>query len=157
MDEMRFKSEAETLSPALYRAAVSILRSPHDAQDAVQEALLKAWAACERCREETFPSYLMHILINECRNIQRARMRQIPVEALPEEAAPQQSANPGLKNALDSLPDNLRTPLLLHYMEGWSGKMIAKSLGITAMAVRRRLYRARKSLKVILDMEGGDS
>ncbi len=156
MDTSWFKEEAQRLSPTLYRVAVSILRSSFDAQDAVQEALIKAWDARERCRMESFSPYLTRILINECRNIQRHRMRQTPVESLPEEIAPPNEIDLDLKDALDSLPDSLRLPILLKYMEGWNDAMIAKSLGITKLAVRLRLTRARKALKAILTMERGD-
>ena len=150
-----FREEAEKLSPTLYRVAFSILKSSFDAQDAVQEALLKAWAARERCREETFAPYLTRILINECRNIQRHRMRQTPVENLPNEPAQQEETDIDLKNAVQGLPELLRLPLLLKYMEGCSDSMIAKSLGISQIGVRTRLYRARKALKDALQPERG--
>lgn len=78
MTDEQFRQEAERLSPALYRMAMSIVRSSFDAEDAAQEALQKAWIIRERCRNDTFPAYLMRIVINECRNIQRHRMRVQP-------------------------------------------------------------------------------
>ncbi len=156
MDTTWFRDEAQKLSPALYRMAVSILRSSYDAQDAVQEALLKCWAARDRCRKETFGPYLMRILINECRNVQRYRMRQTPVGSMPEEAAPREDIDIDLKNALEQLPDSLRIPLLLKYMDGWPDAMISKALGITGLAVRGRLHRARKALKSILERGNGN-
>lgn len=151
MDSSWFRQEAEKLSPTLYRIAVSMLRSSFDAQDAVQEALLKCWAARDRCRKETFGPYLTRILINECRNVQRYRMRQTPVETLPDTAAPHTDIDIDLQNALEQLPDALRLPLLLKYMEGWNDAMIAKALGTTALAVRGRLHRGRKALRNTLE------
>ncbi len=151
MDTTWFREQAEKLSPTLYRVAQSILRSSPDAQDAVQEALLKAWAARDRCHQETFAPYVTRILINECRNIQRQRMRLTPVENLPEEAAPPEGADLDLRDAINRLPDSLRLPILLRYMEGWPDAMVAKALGITALAVRGRLHRGRKALHHLLE------
>lgn len=153
MTEQQFRQEAQRLSPTLYRIALSILRSPFDAEDAVQEALEKAWAVCAACRLNTFPAYLMRITVNECRNIQRHRMREQPRDTLPEQAEENALVDTqiDLKNALDTLPDALRTPLLLKYMEGWDDRMIADALSISSIAVRNRLHRARKKLRPLLD------
>lgn len=141
---------AEALFPAMYRVCASILRHPQDAQDAAQEALAKGWSHRHRLREETAPSYLMRIAVNECRNIQRRRMKETPLERLPEKGLPQAEADLDLRRAVDKLPESLRLPILLHYMEGWTDRMIAKALNITAVAVRTRLSRARKQLKAVL-------
>lgn len=150
MTDEQFRQEAERLSPALYRVAMSIVRSSFDAEDAAQEALQKAWIIRERCRNDTFPAYLMRIVINECRNIQRHRMRVQPRDTLPENStAPQNDAQIDLQNAIRTLPDTLRTPLL-KYMEGWDDRMIAQALRISPIAVRNRLHRARKRLAPML-------
>jgi RNA polymerase sigma-70 factor (ECF subfamily) len=52
-----------------------------------------------------------------------------------------------LREAIDLLPESLRTPLLLHYMECYNDKETAGALGISVVAVKNRLYRARKALK----------
>jgi DNA-directed RNA polymerase specialized sigma24 family protein len=55
----RFTHEVTALSPTLYRLCISILRSDADAQDAVQQGLMKAWAAKDTARPETFRPWLM--------------------------------------------------------------------------------------------------
>lgn len=153
-----FQQQTEQLAPTLYRIAQSILRAPHDAEDAVQEALIKLWEKKDRCKEETFGPYLIRIVINECRNIQRSRMRQTPVENLPESGDCTPENDLDLAQALDALPESLRLPLLLFYMEGWPSDWIAKALRISPIAVRNRLHRARKQLKITLTAkEGGVS
>lgn len=145
-----FTSETTALTPTLYRLCMSILHKEQDAQDAVQQGLCKAWGMKERIHPESFRPYLTRIIINECRNIQRHRQRVMPVEAveilekayLPEET--------GLKAAIDVLPETLRTPLLLFYMENYSEREIAQSLNISLVAVKNRLFRARQKLKVAL-------
>jgi len=56
-----------------------------------------------------------------------------------------------LRAAIDALPEKLRTPLLLHYMEGFSEREIAGVLGIPVTTVKSRLYRARKALRMELE------
>lgn len=152
LDE-QFTAAAEELSPTLYRVCVSILHQPQDAQDAVQETLVKAWARRHTLRQDTMRAYLVRIAVNECRNIQRRRMRQSPVETLPDEGVPPQERDLDLRRRIDALPETLRLPILLYYMEGWSDRMIAAALGTTAVAVRSRLSRARKKLKHMIELE----
>ena len=148
-----FAARSEALWPGLYRLGVSILGQEADAQDALQEALMKAWQARERCRPDSFRPWLTRIMVNECRNIQRKRAQERPVEELPERMAEQPPDYGPLREAIDSLPETLRTPLLLHYMEGYPDKETAKALGITALAVRNRIWRARRILREVLETQ----
>ena len=143
----QFTRETIALTPTLYRISMSILRHEADCRDAVQQALLKAWVVRGRLEETRFHTYLTRIVINECRNIQRQRMRVTPVAELPEMAYNMQQEESELREAIDLLPESLRTPLLLHYMERFNEKETAGALGITVVAVKNRLYRARKALK----------
>ena len=136
----------------LYKIAVGILRSDPDARDAVQQALLKAWEKKENARPGKFRGYLTRILINECRNIQRHRMRVFPAESVP---APEQLTPDyrDLYDAISMLPEELRLPLLLKYIQGCSEKEGAAALGIPVTTFKNRLYRARKQLRASLDQE----
>lgn len=147
ISEEQFTREAMELSPMLYRVSMSILRHEADCRDAVQQALMKTWAARERIEPDRFRAYLTRVLINECRNIQRQRMRVTPMAVLPEGETQAQPEETELKEAIRLLPENLRTPLLLFYMENYSEKETALALGITVATVKNRLYRARRALK----------
>jgi RNA polymerase sigma-70 factor (ECF subfamily) len=152
----QFTQEVTALSPTLYRLCMSILRTEQDAQDAVQQGLMKAWAKKDSVRPETFRSFLTRIIINECRNIQRHRQRIFPVEQMDiagETFIPEESE---LRSAIDALPEKLRTPLLMYYMEDYLEREIAQTLQISLVAVKNRLFRARKSLMAALhDKEAG--
>ncbi len=78
----QFTQEVTALSPTLYRLCISILRLEQDAQDAVQQGLMKAWQKKDAVRPDTFRPFLTRIIVNECRNIQRHRLRMIPVEQI---------------------------------------------------------------------------
>ena len=133
----------------LYRLSLSILRSQADAQDAVQQGMLRAWEKRRQVSEESkIRAWLTRIVVNECRNIQRKRMRVFPVAQMQEGIqADTRMETDRLKEAIGALEEKLRTPLLLHYMEGFSEKEIAGILGIPATTVKSRLHRARKALK----------
>lgn len=142
-----FTQETIALTPSLYRISMSILRHEADCRDAVQQALLNVWAARGRLEETRFRAYLTRAVINECRNIQRKRMRETPIDEMPDIEYVMQPEQSELREAIDLLPESLRMPLLLHYMECFNEKETAAALGITVVAVKNRLYRARKALK----------
>ena len=142
---------AESLS-ALYKIAMGMLRQEADARDAVQQALLKGWEKKESAREGMFRWYLTRILINECHNIQRQRMRVFPVETPPAV----ENENPDytdLYAAIHALPEELRLPVLVKYLQGASEKEGAMALGIPVTTFKNRLHRARKVLRKMLDQE----
>lgn len=153
MDRKTFEELYLTLYPGLYRLAQSILRQEADAQDAVQQAAVKAWAAADRIGEGREKAYIARIVVNECRNIQRHHRRTLPMDA-PEKIGTSSAPDSELKAVVDALPDTLRLPLLLRYMEGYSEKETAAALRITLNTLRVRLKRARAKLRTAwLDTE----
>ena len=151
MNKTTFEQLAREILPGLYRLAVSILRSPVDSEDAVMHALENAWAARDRIRSGSEKSYIAKIVINECRNIQRMRQRMCPTEEIAEGAFTPENGD--LKRAIDVLDSSLRIPFLLKYMEGYSEKEVANTLGITVANVKSRLLRARSKLRKELTEE----
>lgn len=148
MTESKFAERVRALRGPLWRIAWAMLRSGADCDDAIQEALLRAWNRIGGLRDETvFDTWLMRILVNECRDIlrRRARRPQSPLEGVPEPAAP--SENAALRDAIFALPMALRLPLLLHYMEGYSVKETARMLRLPETTVHWRLHAARKRIR----------
>lgn len=152
IEREQFEREAGELATAMYKLAISLLRSDADARDAVQQALLKAWEKRRRIRAESFRAYLMRILINECHNTQRYRMRVFPSDDMPERVD-QNADHALLREALLALPERLRTPVVLKYLQDLSERECAQALGISVAALKSRLYRARRELKRLLDRE----
>ena len=153
MDEAVFIALCEQHMAALYRMAVSILRSPPDAEDAVQQALLNAWRARHRAKPGLERAWLMRIVINESLTLLRRRKRTIPTEDFPTLAAPENDECAALHAAIRALPESLRTPLLLKYMEGLTEKEVAEALRLPLSAVKNRLFRARRKLQAMLNEE----
>lgn len=148
-----FIAETQALLPGLYRLSMSILHAHADAQDAVQSALLRAWERREQARPLQFRGWLTRIVINECRNIQRQRMRVFPAADVQREEEAFVPEDGDLAQAIDGLPEKLRTPLLLRYMEGYAEREIAAALGVPVTTVKNRLFRARKALRATLGEE----
>ena len=151
MDRTDFERLYLDMLPGLYRLAQSILRNPADAQDAVQQAAVKAWLALDRLPAGGERAYFTRIVINECRNIQRQRMKVMTTAELPERGLPPKDRE--LAQAVAKLPEALRLPLLMKYMEGYSEREISAALGIGVPAVKSRLYRARRRLERALKEE----
>ena len=95
MESNAFSRIAEENMQGLYRLSFSILHTRHDAQDAVQQGLLRAWERRETARPEQIRAWLTRIVINECHNIQRKRMRVVLMGEMPEMAAPEDTYEAG--------------------------------------------------------------
>ena len=154
MDKSSFEQLYLQQLPGLYRLAMSILHHRDDAQDAVQQSVLEAWKRVNHIQRGKEKAYLARIVINECHNIQRRRQRVTPVFAFPEQSKDNLTAEVCvLKESLNAIPEKLRTPFLLVYMEGYSEKEAAEALGITLYSVKSRLKRSKQKLKIELGEE----
>ncbi len=153
MDKDFFVQAIETHSGSMYRVACAVLGPRDECRDALQETALKAWEKRHTLLDESkFKSWIIRILVNECRNIQRARRRVIPVEQIPDSPAPP-PPDPALAMALRALPEKYRLPLTLQCSEGMSYREIASALRLTEGAVRGRIHRAKEMLRKELEVQ----
>ena len=150
IDKQCFSDQVMTLLPALHRIAQGILQNEAEAQDAVQQALLKAWERRSQARENSFRAWVSAIVVNQSRDMLRARKRMTPVETIldiPVEEPGYEPPDPILREALTHLKEEMRLPLLLKYAEGYSLMEIAQILHMPVTVVKNRLYRGRKALQ----------
>ncbi|MGA3172427.1 MAG: sigma-70 family RNA polymerase sigma factor [Chthoniobacteraceae bacterium] len=144
---------------AAYNLARWLLRNDQDAEDAVQDAYLRAYKAFANFRGGDGKAWLMTILRNVCFTvIKKSRSHETP-EPFDEEihqAAGQSDAREAfrqkanaetLQGALDKLPDDFREIIVLHDLEGLAYKQIATVIGIPIGTVMSRLARARARLR----------
>ena len=132
----------------MYRIAISILQTEEDAADAIQETMLKCWQKINQVRnEDYFETWLIRILINQCKDILKCRKRTVLVDDIPEAAQEDNYTNTEWKAVLRGLHAKYRIVLELYYVEGFSTKEIATMLHITDASVRTRLVRGRKQLE----------
>ena len=152
MQKSEFVQRAWACERKLYRIARTMLSSDADCEDAVQEALLKAWAKIHTLRESAwFETWLVRILINECRQIWRKRPRA-EVELIDNITADIPEGTP-VTEAILALPPKVRIAMELHYVEGYSIAECAQLLAITESAVKARLFRGRTLMKYTLGEE----
>lgn len=151
MNEATFTDTVRRMTPEMYRVAVSMLWNDADANDAIQEAILRAWEKQDRLRDEDrFPAWLMRILVNQCRTmLRRRKFRALPLEEADGHASPA-PPDTGLWEALKALPEKYRLPIVLHHVEGHDLNAVAKMLRISPQTARGRLFYARKKLRDIL-------
>ena len=155
MDKDTFARQVTDLQGSLYRVAASYLHGESDRLDAVSEAITRAWEKRHTLRDERlFRTWITRILIRECVNIQRRQKRSVPVDALPEaESEPEDERIAGLREALAQLPQRQRTMTVLHYMEGYDVREVARIMGTTKSAVCAGLSRARARLRALMGEE----
>ena len=146
-DRQAYEQAANDLLPTLYKIAYGILRSDADARDAVQQALLKAWEKRDTARQDAFRGFLTRILINECRNIQRQRMRVCPADLTQVAIYDESPDYRDLYKALNDLPEALRLAVMLKYLHDYSEKEAARALRIPVTTYKSRLHRARSLLR----------
>ena len=155
MDKDTFARQVTDLQGSLYRVAASYLHGESDRLDAVSEAITRAWEKRHTLRDERlFRTWITRILIRECVNIQRRQKRSVPVDALPEaESEPEDERIAALREALAQLPQRQRTMTVLHYMEGYDVREVARIMGTTKSAVCAGLSRARARLRTLMGEE----
>jgi len=152
MTEAEFLPLFDQYHSRVYRLALSVTRSPHDAEDMVQTVFLRLLAARPGPEPGKERAWLTQVTLNASRDLLRARKRQgwSPLEEdIP--AVPRESL--GLYDAVMDLPEKYRTAIHLHYYEGYTCREIARFLHITPSAVSMRLHRAREMLRNALKEE----
>ena len=142
-----FAARILTMQGTHYRVTCAILSGHADREDAVQSAIEKAWRKRGLLRDESrMCPWVTRILVNECYSILRHQARVTPIETLPDGPAPA-GADPDLYRFFTDLPDTLRLTMVLHYLEGWDVKDVARIQRIPVNTVKSRLKRGREKLK----------
>lgn len=155
MTDEAFAARLVGMTQVLYRCCYLQLCTPADREDAVQEALRKAWEKRGRLRDDRLmQTWLIRILINECHNIQRRNHLNIPLADWPDEPSqPHQEEDVLLRMALMSLQEKYRMPLLLHYVEGYPLEDVSRMLLLPMGTVKSRMARGKQQLKQRLSQE----
>ncbi len=143
-----------------YRTACLVLRDPHEAQDAVQEAFLRVWRFRDAVPDgDGRKAWLYRVVVNACVSRVRAQTSRrgtdvgpTALEALadrspePEQAAERSHLADDVVAALADLPEHLRVPLVLRFWAGLSEKEIAVAIDRRPGTVKSRLHDARQRL-----------
>ena len=157
-DREAFTSLAASHVDRCYAVAYRILRDPHRAQDATQQALLGAWRDLPTLRDvERFDAWLHRLVVNACyveaRSERRwvAKVRVLRAEPETGDIARGVAARDELEAAFRQLSPEHRAVVVLHHHLGYQLTEIAETLGIPAGTARSRLHHAVKQLRAALD------
>jgi RNA polymerase sigma-70 factor (ECF subfamily) len=138
-----------------YRLAGLILGNQPEAEDATQDALLRAWRSSDSLRDaERFQAWFDRILVNVCRD-RLQRRHKIRVVAMDEGTGFDASADPfraildrdEVMRAMASLSDDLRIVVLLHYRADLTLEAVAERVGWPVGTVKSRLNRALETIR----------
>jgi RNA polymerase sigma-70 factor, ECF subfamily len=170
-DRSTFAERAMEYAPQLYSTALRMTRNAADAEDLVQETMMRGYRSFETFEEGTnLRAWLYRILTNAFINRYRSKQRR-PIEtdladvedlylykrvASLENAAATLSAedqfldlltDDEVKSAVEDLPDTFKLPVILADVEGFAYKEIAEMLDIPVGTVMSRLHRGRKAMQ----------
>ena len=153
VDARTFQTEALKIEKLLYHISYAMLRNESDCEDAVQEALLRAWQKRGTLRDmAAFRSWLCRIVANTCTELLRRKQRTTLTDIPEEMPAPQSDAidHMAVMDALAELTPQMRACMTLHYLDGWRVPEIAQMLDIPEGTVKTRLMHARKRMETLL-------
>ena len=140
---------------SLYRIGKSILKNDTEVEDAIGEAILKAYKNKNRLKNiESFKPLIIKILVNECYRIIKKSNRLELVDDLEKlNITSWDNTHIELKEVVNTLGYKFASVITLFYYEDMSIKEISKILKISEGTVKSRLSRAKGKLKEILDRE----
>ena len=158
--ELSFRNNILPLKNELYRLALRITMNAAEAEDVVQETMMKVWARRDQWEQiESIEAFCMTI----CRNLSLDKMRRMDnqtqsldaaydpkdqhVASNPEEQAVQSDRIQLVRQLISQLPEKQRSCMQLRDMEGKSYKDIATILDITEEQVKVNIFRARQTIR----------
>lgn len=162
-DQAAFAELVRIHQHEVYTLAVRMVADRELAHDVAQEAFVRAWRSIDRFRGDAkFSTWMHRITVNTAFTHRDRRKRNAadPLDVIhrepeseslsPERGGESAAIRGPLGDALDALPESLRTVVVLKDVYEWSHNEIAEHLGISVTAAKVRLHRGRKSLRVML-------
>lgn len=147
-EQRSFEQNIREYAPNMYRLALAMLRNEQDAEDAVGEAVLRAYEKRRTLRDrERFKPWIMQITANEARKIYRRNKRIVPVEDMEAYMPVFQSDSHELWDVVMGMEKAYREVIILYFYERFSVREIGAVLRIPEGTVKSRLFRGKKLLK----------
>ncbi len=169
-ERLEFENLVREHRKAIYSSSLRLTRDPDEAEDLMQEALLRAFRAFHQFRKGTnFKAWILKIVLNTYINSYRKQKRAPAIDSMdgenfdqersavmadtssPEQLAMDARLSEEMKAAIDSLPEQFRTTLWLCEVEGLSYEEAADVMKVPLGTVRSRLSRARTMMKEKLE------
>lgn len=177
-DRDAFRAIMQRMNQRLFRVARGVVGSDHEAEDVLQEAYVRAFAAIGGFRGEAqLSTWLTRIVLNEARGRLRSRKATVELDAVeaaqaaggqvlafpklggedPEGNAARSEIRRLLEHAVDELPEAFRVVFMLREVEECTVEETADALGVKPATVKTRLFRARRLLREALDAKLADA
>lgn len=167
-DATAFEQLVTPYEQMLWRTCWHYVHQTEDAMDCVQEVMLKAWRSIGQYRQDCgFASWLYSIATSVCIDFLRHQKRSPDSDSMdqmaengfeprdasptPEEAALHSESDSHLQQAIDSLPDDMRTTLILYALEQQRYEEISEIMHVSVGTVKSRLNRARAKISAYLE------
>ena len=151
----------QTYSDTLYKICFLILKNEHDVKDVLQETFIKYMTKSPAFEsEEHKKAWLIKVSQNKCKEFLRFHKKHAALSLDEIEESTAITDGIGMErvellNMVWNLNYKLKSVVVLHYIEGYSVREVSRMLGISETAVKKRLERARKELRMVADVEGG--
>jgi len=154
---------------ALYNVCLRLLRDPSQAEDATQDAFIRAWGAIDSFRGGQVRPWLLRIATNRAYDLLRSKSRR-PAESLdsqpfeiepewtsqapgaeqPETFATRSELSAHLEHALAVLPEDQRLAIILSDVQGYAYEEIAEVMNVAVGTIKSRISRGRSRLRAVL-------
>lgn len=158
-DPEAFSELARRYATLVYGTSLRITRHAGDAEDVTQECFLQLAQEAAGIAQ-SLPGWLHALARSRALNFVRSRARrrrheELAAQHLPPMELPEwEAVSAQLDEAISSLPDELREPVVRHYLQGQSQSEVAEALGVSQPSVSRRLQEAVESLRARLERGG---
>lgn len=155
MDKKEFETRAKSLRPRLLDMACRCLGNKDDADDVVQDTLLKLWSMKEQLdKYQSVDAFAIVV----CRHLCLDKMKRTPMSNIddveitdvcmsPHDIIEDQEVSTEVHSLISKLPDGQQVILKLKHIDGMETSEIAQLVGTTEVAVRVQLSRARNRIK----------
>ena len=157
-DAEQYRFLVERYRAEFGRYAIATVGDRDAAQDAMQEAFIRAFDALATCREpDRFGAWFFRILTNQCRNVVARRRDTVPVEDLDPPSGERADAalergelGEALEAALARLTPEQREAFVMKHVDGRSYEEMAELLGVGVDALKMRVHRARDAMRSLM-------
>ena len=143
-----------TYEPGLFRLCLMMLGREMDAEDAVSETMIRYIGKAPDFHDSGHErAWLYTVAANVCRDMLRRRRKTVSLDQVELTIYAREPEDRPILEALSRLPEEYRTVLYLHYVEGYKSHEIGAMLGVSSGTVRKRLQYARRLLKLEYEQE----
>lgn len=145
-----FKTFYDAYIDKALRVAMGISKNKEIAKEAVQETFIRVYKGIDTFdASREFDPWFYRILTNECNRILKRESKVIQFQQPEQEnmKAKEEEDYTDLNQAIESLGEMYRVPLILKYIKGFSEREIAETLELNQNTVKTRLFKAREMLK----------